>query len=168
MTSTSPPLPYLEITQESGRCFFSEPRPGPLVMLNLLRFRAIPIIPRGPRSRPQNRSPGPKRTSGTSPRRGPTSSRQAARSWSWQREASISLAPQESGGTWCCWCDIRVPRAFGPLQPTKPTSRAWAPTGRTRGFPPAAPHRAARLSRGDSRRGPQAFLPRMAITCATS
>ena len=32
---------YLEPTQEAGRAFFSQGIPGPIVMLNLLRFRAI-------------------------------------------------------------------------------------------------------------------------------
>lgn len=33
--------PYLEPTQESGRAFFSRRLTGPVVMLNLLRFREI-------------------------------------------------------------------------------------------------------------------------------
>ena len=32
---------HLEVTQEAGRAFFSAPPAGPLVMLNLLRFRAV-------------------------------------------------------------------------------------------------------------------------------
>ncbi len=34
-------LPYLEPTQESGRAFWQRGLTGPLVMLNLLRFRAL-------------------------------------------------------------------------------------------------------------------------------
>jgi hypothetical protein len=37
MTSTT----YLEVTQESGRAFFSRGVSGPVVMLNLLRYRAV-------------------------------------------------------------------------------------------------------------------------------
>jgi hypothetical protein len=33
--------PYLEVTEESGRAFFSRGVSGPVVMLNLLRFRAV-------------------------------------------------------------------------------------------------------------------------------
>jgi hypothetical protein len=36
-----PTKAYLEPTQESGRAFFGEEIPGSVVMLNLLRFRAI-------------------------------------------------------------------------------------------------------------------------------
>lgn len=32
---------HLEVTPEAGRAFFSAPPAGPLVMLNLLRFRAV-------------------------------------------------------------------------------------------------------------------------------
>lgn len=32
---------HLEVTPEAGQRYFSEPMPGPVVMLNLLRFRAI-------------------------------------------------------------------------------------------------------------------------------
>ncbi len=32
---------HLEVTQEAGRAFFSAPPAGPLVMLNLLRFRTV-------------------------------------------------------------------------------------------------------------------------------
>jgi hypothetical protein len=32
---------YLEVTQDSGRAFFSRNVAGPVVMLNLLRFRAV-------------------------------------------------------------------------------------------------------------------------------
>ena len=35
------PQTYLEPTQESGRALFTRPISGPLVMLNLLRFRKI-------------------------------------------------------------------------------------------------------------------------------
>jgi uncharacterized protein (DUF1330 family) len=41
MTSHAPQTPYLDVTQESGRRYFSQARPGPVVMLNLLRFRAV-------------------------------------------------------------------------------------------------------------------------------
>jgi uncharacterized protein (DUF1330 family) len=34
-------MPYLEPTAESGRRYFSRPVAGPVVMLNLLRFRAV-------------------------------------------------------------------------------------------------------------------------------
>ena len=34
-------MPHLEPTQESGRAFFSRKLSGPVVMLNLLRFRPI-------------------------------------------------------------------------------------------------------------------------------
>jgi uncharacterized protein (DUF1330 family) len=34
-------MPYLEVTPESGRRYFSQARPGPVAMLNLLRFRAV-------------------------------------------------------------------------------------------------------------------------------
>lgn len=33
--------PHLEVTEESGRAFFSSGVSGPVVMLNLLRFRAV-------------------------------------------------------------------------------------------------------------------------------
>jgi uncharacterized protein (DUF1330 family) len=41
VTSNAPLTPYLEVTQEAGRRYFSQARPGPVVMLNLLRFRAV-------------------------------------------------------------------------------------------------------------------------------
>src|ERR1700681_3608410 len=34
-------VPYLEVTQDSGRRFFSRGLRGPVVMLNLLRLRAV-------------------------------------------------------------------------------------------------------------------------------
>lgn len=37
----SPGGPYLEPTQDAGRRYFSRGRAGPVVMLNLLRFRAV-------------------------------------------------------------------------------------------------------------------------------
>jgi uncharacterized protein (DUF1330 family) len=33
------PIAYLEVTQKAGRRFFAQPRPGPVVMLNLLKFK---------------------------------------------------------------------------------------------------------------------------------
>jgi hypothetical protein len=33
------PGPYLDVTQEAGRAFFLSGKNGPIVMLNLLRFR---------------------------------------------------------------------------------------------------------------------------------
>ena len=41
MPHDDPPVPYLEPSQAAARAFFSRPPPGPVVMLNLLRFRAI-------------------------------------------------------------------------------------------------------------------------------
>ena len=38
---TSQTTRYLDLTQESGRAFFSQKVSGPLVMLNLLRFREV-------------------------------------------------------------------------------------------------------------------------------
>lgn len=32
---------YLEVTPEAGQRYFSSPAPGPIVMLNLLRFRTV-------------------------------------------------------------------------------------------------------------------------------
>ena len=44
---------YLEPTQESGRAFFSRDIAGPVVMLNLLRFRAIADYSATPELAPQ-------------------------------------------------------------------------------------------------------------------
>ena len=41
MTSNAPLYPFLEVTQEAGRRYFSQAQPGPVVLLNLLRFRAV-------------------------------------------------------------------------------------------------------------------------------
>src|SRR5262249_9545815 len=39
LANMNPPIPYLEPTQESGRAFWQRGITGPVVMLNLLRFR---------------------------------------------------------------------------------------------------------------------------------
>jgi uncharacterized protein (DUF1330 family) len=39
--STNENAPYLEVTQAAGRRYFPRAGPGPVVMLNLLRFRAV-------------------------------------------------------------------------------------------------------------------------------
>jgi uncharacterized protein (DUF1330 family) len=40
-------MTYLDVTQEAGARFFGGPSSGPIVMLNLLRFRETAVFPEG-------------------------------------------------------------------------------------------------------------------------
>jgi len=45
-------MPYIDVTPEQGRQFFTQPDDGPIVMLNLLRFRDVADYSKDPNLAP--------------------------------------------------------------------------------------------------------------------
>lgn len=127
MTSNAPLYPFLEVTQEAGRRYFSQAQPGPVVLLNLLRFRAVADYFASPALVPPQAITGAEAYE----RYVAHAQRPGVRSCSLGREPSISLVRRRNGGTWYCWFDIKAQRASVRSRRMQAISRAsgtgWPP-----------------------------------------